>query len=213
MTGRINLFYMKKVIGLVLLLIVLVAFSGCTQQTKAPETTVVTTAVVTTAETVVEETPAEILAETPVETIAETPAETAAAATPEVTAEATTAPAAAVTAEAILTPSTKITTIHIVNGTFNPATLVVLPGTGITWTNDEATVHSVKVIGTYAGKFNSGDIVKGGSWGYTFGESEGTFQYADGYNPNLTGVIIVKKGSTFYGQRTPAPYITSNSSW
>ena len=205
---------MKKVIGLVLLLIVLVAVSGCTNQTKtAPATTVAPTEVATVVETVAE-TPVETPVETTVETVAETPAETTAQpAETNVTVETTAAPAATVTAVADLTPSTKITTIHIVNNSFSPATLMILPGTGITWVNDEATVHSVKMIGEHAGKFNSGDIVKGGSFGYTFGESEGTFEYADGYNPNLTGVIIVKKGSTFYGQRTPSPYLTSNASW
>jgi plastocyanin len=206
MTGRINLLVMKKVIGLVLLLIVLVAVSGCTQQTKTvPATTVAPTEVVTTAETVVE-------------TIAETPVETTAEATPEITAEsttipATTVPATPVTAAVTMTPSTKITTVHIVNNSFSPSILMILPGTGITWINDDSAIHSVKATGSSKGKFNSGDIPKGVQFGYTFGESEGTFEYADGYNPNVTGMIIVKKGESFYGQGAPVTYMTSNATW
>jgi plastocyanin len=205
---------MKKVIGLVLLLIVLVAVSGCTNQTKtAPATTVAPTEVVTTVETVAE-TPAQTAVETPVETVAATPVETTVEPAANVTAVSTAAPAATVTAVASMTPSTKITTVHIVNNSFSPATLMILPGTGITWVNDEATVHSVKMIGEHAGKFNSGDIVKGGSFGYTFGETVGTYEYADGHNPNLTGVIIVQKGDSLIGKVvSSSTYVTSNATW
>jgi plastocyanin len=210
MTGKINLLTMKKVIGLVLLLIVLVAVSGCTQQTKTvPATTVAPTEVTTTVETVVETT-----VEAPVATIVETPVVTTAEPTPEITVNSTAVPVTTGAALVSMTPSTKITTVHIVNGTFSPATLVVLPGTGITWVNDDLAVHSVKMIGEHAGKFNSGDIVKGASWSYSFGENEGTFQYADGYHLNVTGVIIVKKGDSLLGNVVSStPYVTSNATW
>jgi len=218
MSGRINLLYMKKVIGLVLLLIVLVAVSGCTQQTQTvPATTVAPTEIATTVATVAE-TPEPTAIETPVETTAEvlveTVAESTTGVTTNVTAESTAVPSTTGNAVASMTPSTKITTIHIVNNTFSPATLMILPGTGITWVNDDKTVHSVKVIGEHKGKFNSGDIMTGAGWGYSFGETEGTFEYADGYNPNMTGVIIVKKGDSLSGKVVSStPYVTSNSKW
>jgi plastocyanin len=197
---------MKKVIGLVLLLVVLVAVSGCTQQTKtATATTVAPTAVATPIETTVEVTTAEVTTEIPVENTTVAANETVAQPTTEATAAA-----AAVTAA--MTPSTKVTVIHIANNTFTPATLMVLPGTGITWVNDDNTVHSVKMVGEHAGKFNSGDLVAGARWGYSFGDAEGTFQYADGYNLNVTGTIIVKKGDSLVGN-VPVTTVTGNNTW
>jgi plastocyanin len=200
---------MKKVIGLVLLLLVLVAASGCTDQTKtAPATTVAPTTDATTVETTVEVTTAEVTTEIPVETTAAATNETAAVEDANVT------PAATVVAlTASMTPSTKVTVVHIANNTFTPTTLMVLPGTGITWINDDSTVHSVKMIGAHAGMFNSGDLVPGGRWGYSFGDAQGTFEYADGYNMNITGVIIVQKGDSLVGNIPVTAYVTSNQTW
>lgn len=201
---------MKKMIGLVLLLIVLVAVSGCTQQTKtAPATTVAPTAAPTEQPTTLA-TPVETAMEVPVETTAavatlvETPAE------PIVSATA----AATATAAVSLTPSTTITVIHIVNNTFTPSPLMILPGTRISWVNDDKIVHSVKASGSNKGKFNSGDIAPTARWGYDFGATEGTFEYVDGYNVNATGMIIVKKGDSLVGKVVSStPYMTSNATW
>jgi len=57
------------------------------------------------------------------------------------------------------------------------------------------------------------DIIPTAQWGYDFGEAEGTFEYADGYNLNVTGIIIVKKGESFVGMGTPVTYMTSNATW
>ncbi len=200
---------MKKLIGLLILIIVLVAVSGCTQQAK---TAPATTAVPTTVETVVA-TPVETSAAlTTEETTQVAPAETAVVTeitTPE---ENATVPAANQTVVPALTFST-VNIVHIANNTFSPATIVALPGTRITWVNDDKTVHSVKTIGNYVGKFNSGDISPGIQWGYDFSEAEGTFQYADGYNLNVTGTIIIKKGDVLYGLIPVTTVVTSNSTW
>jgi|SRR5208337_2054218 len=186
---------MKKVIGLLILILVLVAVSGCTQQTKpAPVTTTVPTTVATTVETTA--------APMDNSTAAVTPATNATAenvTTPEETSEVPTVTQAVTMS---MTPSTAVTVVHIVNNTFSPAVLMVLPGTGITWKNDDQTIHSVKTIGDNVGMFNSGAIVNGGTFIYTFSESEGTYQYADGYNMNVTGTIIVQKGDTLVGRPT-----------
>lgn len=209
---------MKRYLGVLILIIVLVAASGCTQQTKTtPATTTVPTEmpteIPTVAATTIETTAAPM---TTVTTVSTTVAETKVVAT--VTAPAAsnattvvTVPTTIVTAG--MTPSTKITVVHISNNTFTPSPLMVLPGTRITWDNDDNTIHSVKAIGTYQGKFNSGEIASKGQWGYDFGENEGIFEYADGYNKNVTGIIIVKKGESFYGQGTPTTYMTSNATW
>jgi plastocyanin len=93
-----------------------------------------------------------------------------------------------------MTPSTKITTIYIRNNTFVPTELTVLPGTGVIWMNDDATVHAIKTTGSHSGMFSSGDFVKGSQWDYTFGANEGTFDIIDTYS-NATCVIIVKNAA------------------
>ena len=205
---------MKKILGLLILVITLVAASGCTlPQPAAPVTTTVATetptAVPTAIETTVEATPVATTEPAVVET---TPvATTAIPVITETTAEVTATKTAIVTAG--MTPSTKVTVIHIANNSFTPSVLMVLPGTRITWVNSDNKVHSVKAVGAIAGKFNSMDIAPTAQWGYDFGENEGTFEYADGYNLDVTGVIIVKKGESFYGMGTPTTYMTSNATW
>jgi len=181
---------MKKFIGLFVLVIVLAMISGCTQPAQPAA---VTTPVATVVPTVP---PTEA---TPVPTM-----EPAPVATP----QSTTAVATVVrTPIPVMTPSTRITTIYIRNNSFVPQELTILPGTGITWVNDDATVHAIKTTGNHKGMFNSGDFVKGTQWGYTFGANEGTFEIIDTYS-NSTSVIIVKKGESFVGNPTVLPTST-----
>lgn len=207
---------MKKTIGFLILLIVLIGVCGCTQPAAKPTT------VTPTATTVVPAT-----TEATIETTAIPTVETTIEATPVATSipeanvtapavENTTAVTAAETTvpvTAAMTPSTKITVIHITNNSFTPSVLMVLPGTGISWINDDATVHSVKAVGDHAGKFNSGEIPKGVQWSYSFGAGEGTFEYVDGFNKNITGTIIVKNAESPLSQVTDKPYVTSNATW
>lgn len=210
---------MKKIIGFLILLIVLIGVCGCTQPAAKPTT------VTPTATTVVPATTEATIETTAVPTV-ETTIEATPVATsiPEANVTAPTLGNATVTANttvaeitetvtAVMTPSTKVTTVHIVNNTFSPSVLMVYPGTGISWINDDSTVHSVKAIGSHAGKFNSGEIPKGVRWSYSFGEAEGTFEYADGFNQNITGTIIVKSGASLLGVGTPATYVTSSATW
>ena len=204
---------MKRFIGFLILIIVLVAVSGCTQQATTPPVTTTVQTIAPTAAATAAETAAPALAET----TNATPVATATAATNETTpaVNATVAvPETTTIVTAGMTPSTKITVIHIANNTFSPSPLMVLPGTRITWINDDSSIHSVKMIGAHSGKFNSGDIAPKVQWGYDFSQDEGTYEYADGYNMNVTGVIIVKKGDSLVGMVvTSTPYITSNATW
>jgi plastocyanin len=86
-----------------------------------------------------------------------------------------------------------VTTIHMRNNTFVPEELTTLPGTGITWINDDSTVHSVKTIGNATGMFNSGDILPGSQWSYTFGQRQGRYEFTCSYHPEMKGAIIIKK--------------------
>jgi plastocyanin len=86
---------------------------------------------------------------------------------------------------------------------------MVLPGTSITWRNDDTIVHSVKATGI----FNSGAMVPGASFSFSFGETPGTYHFVDGYYPNVTGTITIQKGAPLFGgdiiTAAPAPTTTS----
>jgi plastocyanin len=82
------------------------------------------------------------------------------------------------------------------NNTFVPQELTVLPGTGITWVNDDSAVHTVKTIGNATGMFNSGDIIPGSQWSYTFGEREGRYEFTCSYHPEMKGAVIIKKADS-----------------
>jgi plastocyanin len=160
---------MKKYIGVVILLIAFVCFMGCTQ---TPVTEAVTT-LPTTVPTVVP--------------------------TTELTPASTTLPITDV--KIVIPVATRttspmnmkvVTAIHMRNNTFVPEELTALPGTGITWINDDSAVHSVKTIGNATGMFNSGDILPGSQWSYTFGQREGRYEFTCSYHPEMKGAIIIK---------------------
>lgn len=186
---------MKKFLGLFILVIVLAMISGCTQPAQpAAVTTPVATAVPTAAPTE---------AATPAPT-----AEPTTVVTSQITTlVATTVTTAVGTPTPMQTPSTKITTIYIRNNSFVPQQLTILPGTGLTWVNDDATVHAIKTTGTHAGMFSSGDFVKGADWSYSFGADEGTFDIIDTYS-NSTSQIIVKKAPMLGDYSTVRPTST-----
>jgi plastocyanin len=191
-----KIFAMKRFFGLFILAIVLVMISGCTQPAQpAAVTTPVATVVPTVPPTEATPAPTEI-----VTTVAVTPETT--------TAKATTVATVVKTPLPVQTASTKITTIYIRNNSFVPNVLTVLPGTGLVWINDDATVHAIRTTGIHAGMFNSGDFVKGAQVDYTFGANEGTFEIIDTYS-NSTCVIIVKKGELLVGNPTTLPTTTT----
>ena len=160
---------MKKYIGFVILLIAFVCCMGCTQ-TPVPEA-------VTTSPTTVP---------TVVPTTELTPAPT----TLTITDVKIVIPVATRTTS----PMNKkvVTTIHMRNNAFVPEELTALPGTGITWINDDSAVHSVKTIGNATGMFNSGDILPGSQWSYTFGQRGGRYEFTCSYHPEMRGAIIIK---------------------
>ena len=160
---------MKKFIGLFILVIAFVAFTGCTQQP-------VTEPVTTTSPTIVT---------TPIPT-----AELTFVPTPVPTTVVTTMPP---TTKRTESPSGKVVTvIHMKNNSFVPQVLTVLPHTGITWKNDDETVHSLK-MSCPEGGFNSGDIIPGATWSYTFGSWEGTHEITDPKYPDMKGSVIINK--------------------
>ena len=182
---------MKWYIGFVVLLVALVAISGCTQstQTTAPATTVPTTAPTT--EPVLVATPVPTTVATTVATTVTTKVPTAANVTLNTTAGAT--------PQKTVTAASRVTTIHITSAGFNPALDVVLPGTGITWVNDDSVSHTVKAIGNHEGLFTSSEIIPTSQFSFSFGVKEDTFEYALGDLPTVKGKIIVKAGASVVG--------------
>jgi plastocyanin len=168
---------MKKIIGFIILLIAFIAFAGCTQQAApAPVTTPPTTI------------------PTPVPTTEITPVPTTLP-TMVVTKVVTVLP----TATRTESPQTKLlTTIHMQNNAFVPPELLALPGSGITWINDDSTAHSLKMSFSDGG-FNTGDILPGSQWSYTFGKKEGTFNISCKYHPDMKGTVVIKTTSSVVG--------------
>jgi plastocyanin len=173
---------MKTIIGLFILVMLLVAASGCTTQQAKPATTatILTTTMVTT------EVP------TAISTPAPTPLPTTAAA------PVATAPVTTVATPGPTTTFSKTNIIHIRNNTFVPAGLTALPGTGIIWVNDDSVTHIVKASGDAKGKFTSSDLVSGAQFGYTFGEVPGTYEFMDPNYPDMKGTIIIRKGDVLW---------------
>jgi plastocyanin len=178
---------MKMYTGLFVLVMLLVAASGCTTQQAKPTTpaTTLTTAVAAT------EVPTVISTPPPIKVTTKVPATVA-----DTTASVTTA---AATPQPSNTWSTKYLTIHIKDNKYVPDKLTVLPGTGVTWINDDSVVHIVKTTGDSKGKFTSADMVNGASFHYTFGEATGTYEFGDPNYPDMKGAIIVKKGDAIVG--------------
>jgi plastocyanin len=92
-------------------------------------------------------------------------------------------------------------TISIVAGSSNPsaaefyspAAATVSPGTTVTWTNDDATIHTVTQGSAEApveGGFDSSIINAGDSWEHTF-DAAGTFDYYCSLHPFMKGTVTV----------------------
>ncbi len=89
-------------------------------------------------------------------------------------------------------------TVVIENGTFNPQTLTVKPGTTVIWKVNEPSgkymVTSNKTGDQEGYLFMSNDLENGQTFSYTF-HGNGTYDYYDMDhmdNMNLTGTIIVQ---------------------
>jgi len=96
------------------------------------------------------------------------------------------------------TPQTTVTTVHISGFAFVPATLTVLPGTQITWVNDDDAPHTVTAVGSNQALFQSQTLRKGDEFQYTFG-SVGTVDYICSIHPSMHGKIVVKEGAGIVG--------------
>src|SRR6478752_5705287 len=72
-------------------------------------------------------------------------------------------------------------TVSIKNFAFSVATLSISAGTQVTWTNNDATAHTVTADD---GSFNSGNIAPGASFSHTF-NNMGTVNYHCAIHPMM----------------------------
>jgi len=185
---------MKLLMGFIILLVALVAVTGCTQTASPSAQTPAATTVPTTEVTTVA---------TPIVTTVET----AAPVTNETIVANVTAPAANLTTVAVtttaapasivptMTPATGVTTIRFTSAGFVPQSDIILPGTGVSFLNADNVTHTVMTIGNNTGMFNSGQISPGGAFPYTFSQDTGAYVVALADNKSVTGTIIVQAPS------------------
>ncbi len=78
--------------------------------------------------------------------------------------------------------------VRIDNFTYTPSTLVVAPGTTVTWTNDDDDVHTVV---DKERKFKSAALDTNDTFTQTF-TTPGEYDYFCSLHPQMTGKIVVK---------------------
>jgi LPXTG-motif cell wall-anchored protein len=84
---------------------------------------------------------------------------------------------------------------------FTPATVTVVVGDTVTWTNDGPSAHSATATG---GSFDTGIFPAGASRSATFDEA-GTFAYICTPHPNMEGTVVVEAaGSDRAGEEEDA---------
>src|SRR4051794_12778973 len=79
-------------------------------------------------------------------------------------------------------------TVSIKNFAFSVATLSVSAGVQVTWTNNDATAHTVTADD---GSFDSGNIAPGSSFSHTF-NNMGTVKYHCQIHPMMKASVAVK---------------------
>lgn len=70
---------------------------------------------------------------------------------------------------------------------FSVGSLTITAGTTVTWTNNDATTHTVTADD---GSFDSGDIAAGGKYSRKF-TTTGTFAYHCSFHPMMTATVKV----------------------
>jgi plastocyanin len=78
--------------------------------------------------------------------------------------------------------------VRIDNFNYSPPTLVVVPGTTVTWTNADDDVHTVVEKDR---KFKSAALDTNDTFSQTFSET-GEYEYFCSLHPRMTGKIVVK---------------------
>jgi plastocyanin len=84
-----------------------------------------------------------------------------------------------------------VATVNMDHNTFIPSEITVVPGTTVTWVNNEAMPHTV--VDTSKG-FRSKTLAKDAKFSFTF-TTAGDYSYLCSIHPNMKGKVIVKLAS------------------
>jgi plastocyanin len=88
-----------------------------------------------------------------------------------------------------------VAVVRITNNGFQPATLVVRPGTKVVWSNGDQSLHQVTANpfpkGTDLPSLKSEILTNAQEYAYT-AHATGSFGYHDQLNPTINGTLIVK---------------------
>lgn len=75
---------------------------------------------------------------------------------------------------------------------FNPSSIIISPGTTITWTNKERGIYApVHTVTSGSNGFDSGDLEKKETFSHTF-SAAGTFPYYCKHHSGMTGTVTVQ---------------------
>ncbi len=85
-------------------------------------------------------------------------------------------------------PVAGVASVRIANLAFDPEAITIPAGSAVTWTNDDATPHTVTAVD---GQFDSGIFDTGASFSWTFPEP-GTFAYHCQIHPSMQGSVMVE---------------------
>ena len=85
-----------------------------------------------------------------------------------------------------------VATVGMDHNTFIPAEITVVPGTTVTWVNNEAMPHTV--VDSNKG-FRSKTLIKDARFSFTF-TTAGDYDYQCSIHPNMKGKVIVKPGAS-----------------
>jgi plastocyanin len=79
--------------------------------------------------------------------------------------------------------------VKIANYEFKPPKVVVKPGTKVTWTNDDTTIHDIKDTSSLATPV-SNDLAKGDTFSITYAQP-GSYSYICGIHQYMSGTVEV----------------------
>ena len=84
-----------------------------------------------------------------------------------------------------------VATVTMDHNTFIPGEITVVPGTTVTWVNNEAMPHTVVDVNK---GFRSKALAKDAKFSFTF-TTVGDYSYLCSIHPNMKGKVIVKQAS------------------
>ena len=85
-----------------------------------------------------------------------------------------------------------VATVSMDHNTFIPGEITVVPGTTVTWVNNEAMPHNVADLNK---GFRSKILAKDDKFSFTF-TTAGEYDYLCLIHPNMKGKVIVKAGAS-----------------